>query len=355
MKKAIAVAITDTHLSDSTIELNKSIYLQVFELCLKLGLNQVEHCGDVFQSRKSQSQAVLTAYQEILDLAHDNGITINQVVGNHDKSSYSDADSFLDPFRHHPAISLRRTYDTRFTQNPENPNVNHFTAKCFEGTIGIHYASFFNDQQYIEMIQSHMGFGDKNILLTHIGCTGAVMNNGTKIESTINSNLFSKYDKVLVGHYHDPQQFDHIEYIGAAMQHNFGEGTQKGATVIYDDLSTELVPFTFPQYLTYEVDVKSMTTKDIEDLKVEKQQSQDYIRVTLKGAEKDLKAFNKQSLEAIGIKVQLQQEEIKIEELEARIEPFDSKTLTEEFEAFCKKNKLNHKEGLKYFNQIVNS
>lgn len=355
MKKPIAVVITDTHLSDSTIELNKSIYRQAAELCLKLGLTDLEHAGDVFQSRKSQSQAVLTAYQEILDdLAHQ-GINLNQVVGNHDKTDYNSVDSFLDPFQHHPAMSLRRTYDTRFTQNPENPNVNHFKAKCFEGTIGIHYASFFNDQQYIEMIQSHMGFGDKNILLTHIGCTGAVMNNGTKIETSITSNLFSKYDLVLNGHYHDPQQFDHVEYIGAAMQHNFGEGTQKGATVIYDDLSTELVPFIFPQYLKYEVDVKSMTTKDIDDLKKEKQNSQDHIRVILKGAEKDLKAFNSNSLREIGINVQLEQEKIDIVELETRCEAFDNKTLTEEFEVFCKKNKLNHKEGLKYFNQIVNS
>ena len=349
MKKPIAVAITDTHLSDSTIELNKSIYTQAFELCLKLGLNQVEHLGDVFQSRKSQSQAVLTAYQEILDLAHDNGIKINQAVGNHDKTDYSSVDSFLDPFQHHPAMNLIRYCGARFVDCESS-------LQKEETRIGIHYVSFLNDEKYIEMLREKDevgGFGDQNVILTHIGCTGAVMNNGTKIETSITSNLFSKYDLVLNGHYHDPQQFDHVEYIGAAMQHNFGEGTQKGATVIYDDLSTELVPFIFPQYLTYEVDVKSMTTKDIEDLKVEKQQSQDYIRVTLKGAEKDLKAFNKQSLEAIGIKVQLQQEEIKIEELEARIEPFDSKTLTEEFEIFCKKNKLNHKEGLKYFNQIV--
>jgi len=347
MKKAIAVAITDTHLSDSTIELNKSIFRQAVEITIQLGLNSIEHVGDVFQSRKSQSQAVLTAFGEILDDLREHEIGLNCVVGNHDKTSYSDAKSFLDPFKHHPALDIYPYCGARFTAPINIP-----------GRIGIHYASYFNDEQYIKMIQEKDeigGFAERNILLTHVGCTGAVMNNGTKIESTINSNLFSKYDKVFIGHYHDPQQFDHIEYIGAAMQHNFGEGTQKGATVIYDDLSTELVPFIFPQYLTYEVDVKSMTTKDIEDLKVEKQQSQDYIRVTLKGAEKDLKAFNKTSLESIGIKVQLQQEEIKIEELEARIEPFDSKTLTEEFEVFCKKNKLNHKEGLKYFNQIVNS
>lgn len=348
MKKPIAVAITDTHLSDSTVELNKSIYTQAFELCLKLGLNEVEHLGDVFQSRKSQSQAVLTAYQEILDLAHDNGVTINQVVGNHDKTDYSSVDSFLDPFQHHPAMNLIRDYD------------NHAVViEGIEELIGKCYMSFLTDEQYIDVVQrytpSNTEFYSKSILFTHIGIQGAVMNNGTKPETKITPNLFKAYNLVLCGHYHDPQQFDHIEYIGAAMQHNFGEGTQKGATVIYDDLSTELVPFVFPQYLKYEVDVKSMTTKDIDDLKKEKQSSQDHIRVILKGAEKDLKAFNSNSLREIGISVQLQQEEIKIEELEARIEPFDSKSLAEEFEVFCKKNKLNHKEGLKYFNQIVNS
>jgi len=347
MKKPIAVVITDTHLSDSTIELNKSIFEQATMLANSLGLNQIEHLGDIFQSRKSQSQAVLTAFREILNNLHDREITLNCVVGNHDKVSYSEVDSFLDPFQDHIALNLYRFCGARFTK-PAN--------SLSSGNVGINYASYFSDEQYIKMLQEKDkvdGFAERNILLTHIGCTGAVMNNGTKIESSINSNLFSKYDLVLVGHYHDPQQFDHIEYIGAAMQHNFGEGTQKGATVIYDDLSTELVPFTFPQYLKYEVDVKSMTTKDIDDLKKEKQNSQDHIRVILKGAEKDLKAFNSNSLREIGISVQLEQEKIDIEELETRCEAFDSKTLTEEFEVFCKKNKLNHKEGLKYFNQIV--
>jgi exonuclease SbcD len=338
MRKPIAIALTDTHLSENTIELNKSIFRQARAKTKELGLDRVQHLGDFFQSRKSQSQDVLTAFADILDEFSDEGMILDAINGNHDKTAYGEPDSFLDPFKYHPAINLYRYCGARFVND-----------------IAIHYASFFRDQEYIALIEEALkngSFSKQNILLTHIGCNGATMNNGTPIKSEITSALFSRFDKVFIGHYHDAQEFGNVEYIGAAIQHNFGEGTQKGLTVIYDDLSTELIPLNFPQYLTYEVDVKTVTNKDIQDLKDEKK-SGDYVRVVLTGDEKSLKSFNMQSLREAGVAIQLKQEKLEIKEIETRVEAFDNQTLTEEFEAFCKKNKLNHKEGLKYFNKIV--
>lgn len=342
MRRVISLVLTDTHLAESNIETNKSIYRQAIAIAQQHGLKEIDHAGDVFHSRKAQPQGLLKAFCDILDELADAGIKLNCVVGNHDKSFYSDSDSFLDPFQYHPAIQLYRFCGARF----------------IDKKVGIHYASFFADEQYIAMMQDkdiNGGFSSKNILITHIGCQGAVMNNGTKVESRITTDLFHKYDKVLIGHYHDLQALNEkVEYIGASLQHNFGEGTQKGLTLIYDDLSTELVPLEFPKYLKYEVNVKELTTADIEELKKEKELSGDNLRLILKGEEQDLKAFNLQTIRELGISVQLEQKSVDKKELEQRVEPFTSKTLEDEFKVFCKKQKLNHKDGLKYFNKITN-
>lgn len=339
-KKAIAVILTDTHLSEKTIDVNKSIYKQAIKVAQDLGLNEIEHAGDIFQSRKSQSQAVLQAFFDVLNNLLENNIKLNCIVGNHDKTVYSESSSFLDPFTHHPAMNLYPYCGGRPISND----------------IHLHYASFFSEDEYFKMVLENDdagSFGEKNILLTHIGVQGAVMNNGILPESKVTTNLFKKYDSVLIGHYHDPQQLGKVEYIGASMQHNFGEGTRKGLTIVYDDLTTELIPLDFPQYLKYEVSVNDMTIQDVEDLKKEVKSTNDHIRVILKGTEEDLKSFNKQSLLEIGVSVQLEQEKIDVKELETRVEAFDSLTLTAEFETFCEENKLNKTEGRKYFKKIV--
>ena len=92
----------------------------------------------------------------------------------------------------------------------------------------------------------------------------------------------------------------------------------------------------------------------LEELKKERETSKDYLRVILKGSKKDLKSFNIQSIKDIGIDVKTMEEEISIEKLEQRVSAYNEITLNQEFVAFCKKEKLTKKDGLKYFNQINN-
>src|SRR5437764_9886702 len=110
------------------------------------------------------------------------------------------------------------------------------------------------------------------------------MNNGTVIDSeSITPSVFNKFALTLVGHYHDAQVLAEgkIRYIGASLQHNFGELTHKGVTILYDDLSTEIIPLKYPQYIKYEVSPKELTSQDIADLKAEREATGDNIRVIL--------------------------------------------------------------------------
>lgn len=343
MKKAIAIILTDTHLCESNIPVVKSIFKQAIKIAQDLGLTQIEHGGDIFHARKGQLQINLTAFKEILNDLHDSGIVLNQVIGNHDKTEYSISESFIDPYEHHPALRMFRIAGGR----------------PLTKTIFLTYLSYFTDEVYIKNLQEvieHGGSLSKNVLLTHIGVAGAVMNNGTVIEGdSITPSLFQHWDLTLVGHYHDAQMLAEgkIKYIGASLQHNFGELTGKGITVLYDDLSTEIVSLKYPQYLKFEVNPGDITAKDILDLKQEKTESGDHLRVILTGSESAVKSFNKMDLMNAGISVELKQDKISKDEIETSLEAFDSKSLKEEFDGFCEKNKLCRESGMKYFDLIL--
>lgn len=74
----------------------------------------------------------------------------------------------------------------------------------------------------------------KNYLYIHEGVNGALSQSN---EKELSPNVFSIFDKVFVGHYHNRCTIDgtNVEYIGSSRQHNFGEDEEKGYTVIYPD------------------------------------------------------------------------------------------------------------------------
>lgn len=336
--KIVAVTITDTHLSESNLEVNRSIFNQVIEFCEDNQIEYIIHDGDVFHSRKSQPQIILTAFEEILDQINDAGLHMFCVTGNHDKTDYRSEKSFLSSFKHHPGLSLIETYGTTEI-----------------GAAKLAFLSYFDDDIYIDNLKQLIEIinePNECILFTHIGVNGARMNNGVAIESGVKASMFKVFKTVKVGHYHDPQSFANIEYFGAGMQHDFGERPNKGLHVLRDDGSLELVELQSPKYLKYEVDVNSLTQKDLDDLREEKQQTDDFLRIILVGEEKDLKSYNIQALKQVGVDVQIKMPEIEITELQTRIEPFTTETLKEQFVAFCDQNQLDLQQGMSYFDKI---
>lgn len=341
--KPIAALLKDTHLQESNIESNISVYNQTKDFCIDNEIKTIIHIGDVFNSRKSQPQIILTVFEEILDMLHENDLKMICVVGNHDKTDYDAKESFLAPFKHHPALNLIETSEV-------------FEV---ESTLCA-FVSFFSDEIYkqhlkdvVDQLNDDPFKNEKCSLFTHIGINGAVMNNGTKIESGIKTSLFKRFERVNIGHYHDGQSWGNIHYLGASMQHNYGERTTKGFDVLFDDHSTELVELEFPKYLKYEVDVKELTQKDLDDLRQEKEESNDFIKVVLVGEEKDVKAYNIQKLKQVGVEVAMKMPEIEISELQTRIEPFTITTLQDQFKEFCEQNQLDLQQGLTYFEKIV--
>lgn len=346
----VAVILKDTHLQEFNIETNISLFDQAIEFCKDNEIKTILHLGDIFHSRKSQPQIILTVFEQILDKIASAELQMIAIVGNHDKTDYDSKDSFLAPFKHHPALSLIEETGYERLQTSDGKNINLAFASYFSEEIYVSKVKELNT--YVEAWLRDIG-EQQCIMCTHIGVNGAVMNNGMKIESSVKTSLFKQYKEVFIGHYHDGHSWSNIRYLGASLQHNFGERDGKGMDVLFSDYSTELVPLEYPRYIKYEVDVNSLTQKDLDDLRNEKQNSNDFLRVVLVGDEKDVKSYNIQALKQVGVDVQMKTPDIEISELQTRIEPFTTTTLLEQFETFCQENELDHAKGLEYFNKII--
>lgn len=352
MKEPLLLAITDTHLFEKrseedsllqdNLETNTQVYVGAIQKAKELGLNYVYHLGDIFHSRKSQSVDLQDWFNFILDLFEDNGIILRAIPGNHDKTSYRQIKSFLGAFRHHPAFELVQT-----------------TSSFDIGSgVQVHMIPYFDDDLYVQMLDKanrNNKFGDKNILLTHIGINGARASAGKIITSEeVTFDIFKSYDKVLVGHYHDYSELDNgrIVYIGSTHQHNFGEDDKKGMTIVYDDLSLELLPLKTPHYTVYDCYIETLTTQDIAQLSAEAQTG-DKVRVILHGTEDKIKAFDRQDLIMMGIDVKSEIVTPTQEQLEKRIDKHDDASLRKYFEVFCTKDNLDHDFGVTFFNKVI--
>lgn len=341
MLKIAALVLTDTHLKEDNIAVNKKIFNQTIEYAKKLEIKEVYHLGDIFESRKAQPQHILNAFHEILNEFEKNDIKLISIVGNHDKTDYKSIKSFLTPFKFHKSFILIEEYYNQFLTDD----------------IRVHYLPFFDNEIYREYlldINQHYERLDevKDILFTHIGVAGAVMNNGIAIEG-LQQNLFDIFEKVYVGHYHDKQSFNQFEYIGSSIQHNYGERLDKGLTVIYEDLSYETVELDFPKYIQFEMDAKDITKKEIDELRIEKESSKDNIRIVLTGDEADINAFNKQQLLDIGISVAKKQDKVEKKEIDTVVTVHTTNTLLDYFKEFCEEKGLDYEKGYSYFEKTL--
>lgn len=336
-RKPIAVILADTHMKSENAAINLKVFEEARQYAKSYGLNRVFHAGDIFDSRKAQTQDILNTFGTILDEFKVDQIYLSAIPGNHDKTDYKSAASFLDPFSEHPSFSLHRQFST---------------VSLPEGFL-LDMMPFFSDMEYITALDQNVHKG-KKLMLTHIGFNDATMNNGMKVSSMITDDLFKNYEKVFVGHYHDAFDYNkRVRYIGSSIQHNFGERPDKGLFVLYSDLSYEIVSLTAPKYMTRMYDAQDLTPQVIKELKAFKESCNDNLRIQITGTEEQVKSFNKQTLMAIGIKPEVKVDEIEAQELEERVTPFTDQTLKDAFTSFCEKNNLDLTQGLTYLNTIL--
>jgi exonuclease SbcD len=344
MKKPLLVISTDIHLTKDNIEIIKDLFKQKIEVAKKLKVNDLACLGDVFESRISQRQDVLNAFNDILDMILEAGMTMYLIPGNHDKTVYSEKESFLDPFKSHPALKL---IDLSAILPFHDPKI----AVCF--------LPFFQDDKWLERFQdlsdhiSIEGWDSHNmILLTHIAVTGSKNNDGTLVSSKLSTKLFKNFYKVLSGHYHDMQKIgENFYHIPSIRQNNFGEDQDKGFTVLYSDGSHELIKSAFKHFIKIRVDLDEKNLQDILNLKNLYKNNQNNIRFELVGSESSVKSIKKEEFSSIGIDIKTRVKEIENDIVFSETEEVKEHTkdsIANEFKVFCEKEGLNYDKGIKY-------
>ena len=223
--KPITVLLTDIHLKESNREQVKQLFLDAINIAKEKGLNSVVSLGDIFDSRKSQPLENLTTFSEILELFVRYDIQFYSIVGNHDKIDQSKVESYLTPYKYHPYFRL----------------IDDLEILPF-GETELIFLPYFTEEVYRKKLDRLLPmYTEESILLTHIDVQGYTMNSGQVAQHGFSGSLFSKFKKVLIGHYHDCSSKGNIEYIGSSLQHNYGEtGTDKGVKILYSDGSVSL-------------------------------------------------------------------------------------------------------------------
>lgn len=330
-KQPIAIWITDCHLEDKTIDVNLSVYEQVLNLCVQHQVPLING-GDVFTSRRGQSEQVLTTFSKILSSFSEAEVKFFCLSGNHDKSSLVSPDSFLNPFSGWHCFHLYREYDY---------------SDYKEVGIRFHFIPYFDEKlsyrQYLDQAIKNIRFDFKNILFTHIAISGVSNNDGSKIQNEIEAGLFKHFHKVLVGHYHERQIFsNNIIYTGSAYQANFGENDQKGCTVIYSDGSTEFIQLDFPRYITIEKKNEEQIVHAMHGYNVR-------VKFKYKPTEAEI-----QHLQLQGIKTEIDYQQELINHTQDVKTQFSSQDIVEYFNLWCEEKEIDQQEkqfGLKLLEQ----
>ncbi len=343
MKKPITLISNDWHLKRENIDLIKNLVTQKCGLAKKLGLTSVFCLGDIFDSRKSQPQDVLTAFTDILDIFQDNKIKLIAIPGNHDKSVYSSSSSYLDPYFYHPAFELYSEFDYIDIQED----------------LRIHVAPFFVEEVWQDKSVFDLLEGGKNVLFTHVGTTGSRNNDGSTVENCFNNKTFKGFDRVFSGHYHDTQEIYNGLFIHtpSLFQSNFGENDNKGFTILYDDLSYEIHVADFPRFIKVKIDLDKIENKELARLTKDYTNNDNNVRFEFIGSENKLKSLKKDMFVDAGIEVKTVIKEV-VESVELaetnEVVSFDKTGIVEEFKLFCEDNSYSVEEGLIYLKTKLN-
>lgn len=345
MKKVLSIISTDWHIRKDNIQIIKDLISQKIELAKSLNINKVLCLGDVFQSRQEQPLSVLKCFEDCLDMFQKADIKLVCIPGNHDKTNYDSRDSFLDSFTWHPALTLIRE-----------------GALIKMGEITFRMIPFFSDEVFKEIHLKSIEkapIKKKEVLLSHMSVVGSINNDGSKVEKSIDPELFKGYELTLLGHYHNYHKVSgEVYHIPSLSQKDYSENDNKGFTIIYDDLSFEIKPSTFKKYKTVDIDLDAVSPKEFKETISKIDVEESFYRLKLKGSVEKVNSVKSDELKLMGFSVKKETKdiEISIEEVESgNFVEFTDSAIIEEFQIFCEKEKYEDIEkGNNYLKKKLN-
>lgn len=120
------------------------------------------------------------------------------------------------------------------------------------------------------------------ILMGHFEITGFEMDKGHICADGMDKNVFSKFDQVYSGHFHQPSSHGNISYLGAQFEMTWADYDQKRGFSVFDTETREMTYVRNPLKIFHKIwyDDTNMTIEDIANLDTSKLTSA-YIKVII--------------------------------------------------------------------------
>ena len=337
MKNPLAIIFNDVHLqSNNEGEIVESIN-HLLNYAASKGITNLICAGDFFESRSFQRQSVLITFDKILELIHKAGCTLYLFPGNHDKTEYASYDSFLEIYKFYPGVIF----------NKEISNIEL-------GGVKITLLPFYADSMLIPMIDAAEG-GD--VLISHFEMNGSINLGKVSEKSTITRRMLKKWKKTYLGHFHNTHEITKdIVHLPSLRQNNFGEDSNKGFTILYDDLSYEIIKGRFREFNKIVIDVNKVSNQSIKEFIELYRNGDSTIRFEFIGDESKLKSLDKEQFKDTGIDVKIvysKSYDVTSKEVPKIIEKYDKSLVEDSFKAFCIEKGYDEEYGLKYLREFL--
>lgn len=333
---------TDFHMTPENVETIKALHLEAIECANKHGIKVHVWLGDVFDSRISQRENVLTALSQIINMYDEAGHKIYCIPGNHDKTNYESENSFLNPYNYHPSFELI--------------NIQYSANICGLSCV---FLPFFTDDILYDKLKE--GIKGYDLLFGHFAVTGSRNNDGTKVDNRITPSLLKGFRKVFLGHYHNYQEIgSNIVHLGSIQQNNFGEDEEKGFWLLKDDYSVELVkPKSANVFVKLKVDLNEISPKQLKGVidKFKKNNpNATQLRVEVEGTTSQVEALETSVYKDMGIDIKKKSKDADTDSMD--IETAEVTTLTkddvmEKFEHFCSEKGYDFESGVEILKKVL--
>ena len=234
-----------------------SVIKQMCEYARNNDISKIVIAGDTNDLKNIVHVDAFVMLKEILETYHD--IEFIFLHGNHDSSAKGSYKS---------AIELLR--------GPENITV---ITEATTGLLpGIAFVPYSN--HIIEDLES-IKDDESKVLISHFGLSDAVLSSGISLRTRLSSRDLDKYETVILGHYHKPQQIGKCYYVGSPIQLRRDEAEEEKRFLILDTTDCNIVSEPTLGYRKYH----ELVIEDIKDhkkiikLAKELQEQGHYVRI----------------------------------------------------------------------------
>lgn len=208
---------------DNAISFFKNQFIPYLE---QNNITEVIHLGDFFDRRKFVNFNTLSAVRKnILEVFQDKNIHLHITIGNHD-TYYRNTNDLN---------SLKELLGDKYKNITiyEKPKTILFDDFCF-GMIP--WVTKENEKEILEFIAKC----PCRMIGGHFEIVGFQVIPGVKHEGGFSVNVFSRFDRVLSGHFHIKQSEGNINYLGTQYQMNFSDVYSTKGFHVYDTETDEM-------------------------------------------------------------------------------------------------------------------